>query len=238
MDCAGTNPSGQWVRGYYVCYGGAIPRPSHHIIHAMDNLNRLVGENTEISQYNLCRCIGLFSADKKLLFENDVVEYGPEKTRVLIQWGLKSMAYKAIYSTKLEDGQYETQSIPCDIEFQHNIGNLVSRGADFHRILTEDAERRGIPPWRISPVKVGDSVWVTELTSYSEEWFVDEHIVESVAFVERGISFITQPVVEGSGSRRCFCLLDLNTSMFLSKQDAINYLTSKDYTIDEEYDDD
>lgn len=145
----GQTPGGQWVRGYYVCYGGAVPGPSHHIIHAMDNLNRLVGENHEISQYNLSRCIGLFSADKKLLFENDVVEYGPEKTRVLIQWDLKSMAYKAEYSIKLEEGRYETKTIPCDMEFQHNIGNFVSRGAGFHRILTEDAERRGISPWRI-----------------------------------------------------------------------------------------
>jgi hypothetical protein len=51
--------NGEWVYGYYVCYGGAIPNPTHHIIHAKNNLNRFVGENFEVDPATVGEYTGL-----------------------------------------------------------------------------------------------------------------------------------------------------------------------------------
>lgn len=64
---------GEWVHGYYVCYGGAIPNPTHHIIHAENNLNRLAGKNFEINPVTVGQYTGL-----RGIYEGDIVWWGKE----------------------------------------------------------------------------------------------------------------------------------------------------------------
>ena len=61
--------NGEWVYGFYVCYGGAIPTPTH-IIHAPDNLNCLCGSNFEVDPKTVG---GSFVYKGQRFFDGDIL---------------------------------------------------------------------------------------------------------------------------------------------------------------------
>ena len=115
--------NGEWVYGYYVCYGGAIPEPTHHIIHARDNLNRLVGENYEVDPATVGQYIDLKNKNGQEIYKGDILACGDASVPTEIRWHDESHAFYAYNIMRKEWHR-------LDRYFKRFIGEIVGNVHD------------------------------------------------------------------------------------------------------------